>query len=65
MIADWLTLNGINYRYEKPYYSDTADAGHGQYHPDFYYPDADLYHEHLALDAPGEPPASFQYEQIL
>lgn len=59
LIADWLFYNGVSYVYEEPYQYDTADAEHRQYYPDFYYPDADLYHEHLALDADGIPPADF------
>lgn len=59
LIADWLYYNGVKYEYERPYAFKTADASHGQYHPDFYYPDIDVYHEHWALDAAGNPPASF------
>ncbi|WP_304526817.1 UvrD-helicase domain-containing protein [Halomonas sp. I5-271120] len=59
-IADWLLYHGIDYCYERPYPRDTADAEHSQYHPDFYYPDIDLYHEHLALDANGQPPPHFE-----
>jgi len=60
MIADWLFLNGVNYRYEQPYCIDVSDEDHSQYRPDFYYPDADVWHEHWALDADGNAPASFQ-----
>ena len=56
VIADWLYVHGINYQYETPYEIDVADAMHSQYHPDFYYPDTGLYHEHFALDADGNPP---------
>jgi DNA helicase-4 len=59
MIADWLFYNGVNYLYEKRYEKDTADATHRQYRPDFYYPDINLYHEHLALNARGEAPRHF------
>lgn len=59
LIADWLYYNGVQYEYERPYAYKTADAYHGQYHPDFYYPDIDTYHEHWALDAAGNPPATF------
>lgn len=58
-IADWLFYNGVTYEYERPYEYDTADQNHRQYFPDFYYPDAKLYHEHFALNALGEPPESF------
>ncbi|SDJ80663.1 DNA helicase-4 [Variovorax sp. OV700] len=59
MIADWLFYNGVAHRYESAYSADTADATHGQYRPDFYYPDIDTYHEHWALDANGKPPDEF------
>ena len=60
MIADWLFLNGVDYRYEQPYEADTADATHRQYTPDFYYPAADAWHEHWALGRDGRPPDEFQ-----
>lgn len=60
MIANLLFLNGVNYHYEAPYPHCTADEGHRQYKPDFYYPDLDLYHEHFALDADGLPPEHFE-----
>lgn len=59
LIADWLFFNGIEYKYEMPYEYDTADAEHGQYCPDFYYPKAGLYHEHFALDQHGNAPPEF------
>ncbi|MCP3424809.1 UvrD-helicase domain-containing protein [Rothia sp. AR01] len=60
MIADWLFYHGVAYQYERPYAYDTADAQHGQYRPDFYYPDIDAYHEHWAIGSDGRPPASFR-----
>lgn len=59
LIADWLFYNGVDYVYEGSYEVDTADASHGQYHPDFYYPDVNVYHEHFALDRDGQPPEEF------
>jgi len=59
-IANWLFYNGVRYVYEGRYEVDTADARHGEYRPDFYYPDAKLYHEHFALDADGLPPSHFK-----
>ena len=56
-IANWLFLNGVPYEYERPYIYDTADQRHRQYHPDFYYPEIDCYHEHFALGVDGKPPA--------
>jgi DNA helicase IV len=59
LIANWLYLNGIEYKYEHPYSFRTASATHSQYRPDFYYPEADLWHEHWGLDSAGNPPPSF------
>ncbi|MGN6330702.1 MAG: UvrD-helicase domain-containing protein [Motilibacteraceae bacterium] len=59
MIADFLFYNGVAYEYERAYVHDTADVEHSQYRPDFYYPQADLWHEHWALDADGAPPPEF------
>lgn len=59
LIADWLFYNGVNYEYERPYEHETVDATHVQYHPDFYYPGIDAYHEHFALDRKGQPPPEF------
>jgi len=55
MICDWLYVNGVDYRYERDYEHDTADGTHRQYQPDFFYPEADAYHEHFALDRNGQP----------
>ncbi|KAF1016252.1 MAG: DNA helicase IV [Stenotrophomonas maltophilia] len=60
VIADWLFYNGVRYEYERAYAFDTATDRYRQYHPDFYYPDAALYHEHLALDARGNAPPQFE-----
>lgn len=59
MIADWLYFNSVEYEYERPYEVDTATAEQRQYHPDFYYPQIDAYHEHWALDENGEAPEEF------
>ncbi|SDM68930.1 DNA helicase-4 [Cryobacterium flavum] len=56
MIADWLFFNGVDYIYEKRYEVETADPTHGQYHPDFFYPAINVYHEHWAIDADGSSP---------
>lgn len=59
VVANWLFYNGVEYVYEGPYKVDTADAQHRQYRPDFYLPGPDVYLEHWAVDANGEPPAEF------
>ena len=58
-IANWLFYNGVEYAYEAQYKVDTADAQHRQYRPDFYLPGPDVYLEHWAVDAKGEPPPEF------
>lgn len=64
-IANWLFMNGISYEYEMSYEYQTADQHHRQYHPDFYFPDINCYHEHFALDDNGKAPAIFKgdYEE--
>lgn len=59
LIADWLFYHGVSYQYERDYEQDTGTATHQQYRPDFYYPDARLYHEHFALGRDGKPPSHF------
>jgi len=59
LIANWLFYNGVSYAYERAYEHDTATEQHSQYHPDFFYPDIGLYHEHFALDERGQAPAHF------
>lgn len=59
LIADFLYLAGVEYRYEQPYSYDVADRTHSQYRPDFFYPGIDVWHEHWAIDRDGRPPASF------
>ena len=48
-IANYLFLNGINYKYEDPYQHKTSDNKYAQYKPDFYLPDYDIYIEHFGL----------------
>lgn len=60
VIADWLFYCGVNYEYERAYEHDTATEHHRQYFPDFFYPDAQLYHEHFALNEKGEAPKDFK-----
>lgn len=62
-IADWLFFCGVNFEYEREYEHPTADAEHSSYHPDFYYPDIKLYHEHFAIDRDGRSPFGDTYLQ--
>ena len=58
-VADWLFINGVTYNYEEPYPISTATSDYRQYHPDFYYPEIDTWHEHWAIGPNGKPPAEF------
>ena len=58
-IANFLTLNGINYVYEQPYKIDTSSEEYVQYKPDFYLPDYDIYIEYFGINKNGEVPAYF------
>ncbi|WP_209428009.1 UvrD-helicase domain-containing protein [Pararhodobacter sp. SW119] len=59
LISDWLFFHGVRYEYERDYEHDTRTKVHQQYRPDFFYPDANLYHEHFALNREGRPPRHF------
>ncbi|RZJ84356.1 MAG: hypothetical protein EOO20_21340, partial [Chryseobacterium sp.] len=59
-IANFLFLNGVNYKYEHPYQHKTSDNQYAQYKPDFYLPDYDIYIEHFGLiDKEGNVPNWF------
>ncbi len=64
MICDFLFYHGVSYEYERAYEHDTATEEHSQYHPDFFYPQSNLYHEHFALDAQGGAPAHFSGDYV-
>ncbi len=59
-IANFLTQNGIRYIYENPYEIDTRTSEYGQYHPDFYLPDHNIYIEYFGINKNGEVPSYFQ-----
>ena len=50
VIANFLTLNGIDYLYEEPYEYKTFTVDKGQYKPDFYLPEYGIYIEHFGID---------------
>ncbi len=50
MIANWLTLNGIDWKYEQNY--PHVENGK-RYKPDFYLPDYRLWIEHFGIDEKG------------
>ncbi|MCY3957488.1 MAG: UvrD-helicase domain-containing protein [Chloroflexi bacterium] len=58
-IANFLTQNGISFRYERPYPVETVTPRHRQYRPDFYLPDHDIYIEHFALDRQNRAPGGW------
>ncbi|QQR39000.1 UvrD-helicase domain-containing protein [Devosia rhizoryzae] len=62
-IADWLFFWGVKFEYERKYEHETADEQHSSYHPDFFYPDHHLYHEHFAIDRDGRSPFGDTYLQ--
>ncbi len=64
VICDFLYYYGVQYQYERAYEHDTATDSHSQYHPDFYYPRIQLYHEHFALDAEGNAPPHFSRDYV-
>ena len=63
IIANWLTLNNIEWRYEQSYELDTATIRYGQYRPDFYLPEYGIYIEHWTCDRTGQFPPSWTHEQ--
>jgi DNA helicase-4 len=52
-IANFLSLQGVNYEYEAAYEHSTADETHRQYQPDFYLSDQKIYIEHFGIDHEG------------
>ncbi len=60
-IANFLTLNGIEFRYEHPFPVPTADKRHRQYKPDFYLPKYGIYIEHFALNEKWQPPPAWPH----
>lgn len=58
-IANYLAQNGIAYVYEMPYKVDTRTAEYGQYKPDFYLPDYNIYIEYFGINRNGAVPPYF------
>ena len=59
-IANFLAQNKIQYVYEQPYKIDTRTSEYGQYHPDFYLPEYDIYIEYFGINRNGEVPPYFK-----
>lgn len=59
-IANFLAQNNVSYIYEHPYKMDTRTGEYGQYMPDFYLPDYDIYIEYFGINKSGEVPSYFR-----
>ena len=64
VVANWLTLHGIQWEYERPYASDTTTARFAQYRPDFYLPEHDVYIEHWASSREGILPENWSQQEV-
>jgi DNA helicase-4 len=53
VIANWLLLNGVVFKYEAQYEHATRTIDYRQYCPDFYLPDANIYIEHFGVNLDG------------
>nr|BFF36924.1 hypothetical protein BACT7_17860 [Tenacibaculum mesophilum] len=60
LIANFLFRNKVEYNYEKDYRIRTASRQFGQYKPDFYLPEYDIYIEHFGIDENNNVPAWFK-----
>jgi DNA helicase-4 len=59
-IANFLYQNGIAYKYEAAYPVDTRTSEYGQYYPDFFLPDCNIYIEYFGINKKGEVPSYFR-----
>ncbi len=53
-IANFLYLNGIEYKYEEKYEHQTASSEYRQYKPDFFLPHHGIYIEHFGINSAGK-----------
>lgn len=58
-IANFLTENNVEYIYEHPYKIDTRTHEYGQYYPDFYLPQYDIYIEYFGINRNHQVPDYF------
>ena len=60
-IANFFCLHGIQYEYQKhyPLQPEDRNADYASYHPDFYLPEYQIWHEHLGIDREGNVPSWF------
>ena len=63
MIANFLYLHKVEFKYEAPYPLEREDRNpdFGNYQPDFYLPEYNLYHEHYGIDENGNVPDYFKF----
>lgn len=59
-IANFLFLHNVEFIYEESYEKKTASRKFGQYKPDFFLPEYDLYLEHFGIDENGNVPPFFK-----
>jgi len=59
-IANFLMQNGVAYIYERSYKVDTRSSEYGQYTPDFYLPEYNIYIEYFGINKKGEVPSYFR-----
>ena len=62
-IANYLFLNGIDYKYESLYQYPVNDQWHKKYRPDFYLPQFDIYIEHFGIDRNNRAPWLSEIEE--
>ena len=64
-IGNFFYLFSINFQYEHPFPLKPEDTNfdRGQYRPDFYLPDYEIWHEHYGIDENGNVPEWFSYSQ--
>ncbi len=62
-IGNFLYLFKVNYSYEHPFplKPEDIDYNRGQYRPDFYLPDYQIWHEHYGINENGDVPNWFSY----
>ena len=59
-IANFLTQHNVEYIYEAPYKVDTRTSEFGQYCPDFFLPEYDIYIEYFGVDRNCKVPSYFK-----
>lgn len=64
LIANFLFTNSVEYCYEERYQYKTSSKTFGQYKPDFYLPEYDIYIEHFAIDRKGNVPEWFRGDEF-